>query len=73
MPKYYVKSGQLERIVCAATPAKAVKSIFDLDKEINVQSLDHFIYVDEAGFRETSATHSFTTSRVLKMLGWIIE
>ena len=49
MPKYYVRSGQLERIVTASDPEKAAyKAVCKADNEEIDQAA---FYVDERGFR----------------------
>jgi len=48
MPKYYVKSNELEVIVNAPTPLEAAKtSVLLCAGEL----IDHVFYVDERGFR----------------------
>jgi len=48
--KYYVRCGELEKIVTAATPREACDKAVDLCKDGEV--LDpHWFYVDERGFR----------------------
>lgn len=49
MPKYYVLSGQLERVIEASSPEKAC--LLCLYKEPDVEIDNTFFYVDERGFR----------------------
>ena len=49
MPKYYVRSGQLECIVLADNPKEAAE-IAILSKT-NGEEIDYTVYIDERGFR----------------------
>lgn len=57
MPKFYVKSGGLERIVTAKTPQKACEKAID---QCNGETLDSHFYVDERGFRSPLDTMDTT-------------
>jgi len=49
MPKYYVRSGHLERIVTADAPREAAYLALERGKGEEID--EHFFYVDERGFR----------------------
>ncbi len=48
MAKYYVRSGELERIVTATCPLGAAEIAL---LKVNGETLDKFFYIDERGFR----------------------
>jgi len=48
MSKYYVKSGQLHKIVIASAPVEAAQKALNM---ANGEIIDHFFFVDERGFR----------------------
>jgi len=48
MPKYYVRSNELERIVIASTPMEAAKLSI---RTANGEEVGDRFYVDERGFR----------------------
>jgi hypothetical protein len=86
MPKYYIKSGEFERVVIAKNPTKAVIAAFSTNQVLGIDKLDSYIYVDERGFRvaqvlttmnmiklEDEPEAIFTTEKVLKKLGWIVD
>lgn len=58
--KYYIKSGELEKIVIADTPLDACIKALNLT---NGEVIDKCFYVDERGFREMS--DSITTDDLL--------
>ena len=59
MPKYYVRSGQLERIVVAKSPEEAAYVAISC---ANGEEIDGGFYIDERGFRgPTPECPSFDT------------
>ena len=48
MPKYYIRCGELEEIVDADTPENAC---YRAVLRANGQTLGHYFFVDEQGFR----------------------
>ena len=49
MTKYYVRSGEMDRIVTASDPkAAAIKALMIT---CNGEVIDHMFYIDERGFR----------------------
>ena len=78
--KYYVKSGQLERIVIADSPLQAAEKASDALQ--NGERIDMFFYVDERGFRapangsidtESLPAHAIPMNQVLEDLGELNE
>jgi len=53
--KYYIKSGELEKIVIANSPSQACVKAIHLT---NGETLDKCFYVDERGFRQPPDTIS---------------
>lgn len=62
--KYYIKSDEFERIVSTNTNAltAARNAILSLCRQ---ETLDHYVYVDERGFRSEEAEHKFDLNLVL--------
>jgi len=59
VPKYYIKSGELERIVNAKTPQEACEKAIETCKGETINP--YTFSVDERGFRESNGVHSTDT------------
>jgi hypothetical protein len=63
MPKYYVRSGELEKIVIADSPMIAACDALML---CDGETIDkHFFYVDERGFRGPTPDHNVITTDLI--------
>ncbi len=60
MVKYYVKSGQLERIITAGSPIEACCKAIELSEGETID--EHWFFVDERGFRGDYSGHEPITT-----------
>jgi hypothetical protein len=69
MMKYYVRSGELERVVIADTPQEACEKAIDTCKGETIDA--YFFYVSELGFRGPSPDNETVDSEF--MPEWSIQ
>lgn len=70
MPKFYVRSGELEKIVTARNPKRACEKALDLTQG---ETLGEYFYVDERGFRSPTTTMDTTVVTVDQLNGTVEE
>lgn len=71
MPKFYVSTGSLNRVISRTNPKAAAKDAV-LDDILNMGRIDKYgdvIEVNETGFKTTLETHVFQTPRILTEIG----
>lgn len=65
MPKYYVKTGQLECVLSEDNPEKAALRAFETRLDREIKSLSNYTKVSEKGFDSNSEADTYFCTQTL--------